>query len=154
MRAMPRRTAGLGGGAGGASTTGGGAITTGSTGGVGVTTEMTGSVGVVGTGSVGTRDYIVLLFGNGPDDPLFLQVKEELPSCYVPHLPHAPTFEHEGKRVVLICHAASILAYLSDVMRLEPGSLRLLPYYTSISTVRVLGDRRMVGALGDTGHLQ
>ena len=62
--------------------------------------------------------------------------------------------EHEGERVVLICHAASILACLTDVMRLEPGSLRLLPYYTSISTVRVLGERRMVGSLGDTAHLE
>jgi len=62
--------------------------------------------------------------------------------------------DHEGKRIILICHAASILACLTDVMRLEAGSLRLLPYYTSISTVRVLGDRRMVGALGDTAHLE
>ena len=62
--------------------------------------------------------------------------------------------EHEGKRIVLICHAASIVACLSDVMRLEPGHLRILPYYTSVSTVRVLGDRRMVGALGDAAHLE
>src|SRR4029077_16661769 len=27
---------------------------------------------VVGTGSVGTRDYVVLCFGNGPSDPLIL----------------------------------------------------------------------------------
>jgi uncharacterized protein (DUF2252 family) len=37
---------------------------------------------IVGTGSVGTRDYVVLLFGDGQDDPLFLQVKEEPPSSY------------------------------------------------------------------------
>ena len=43
---------------------------------------------------------------------------------------------------------------LSDVLRLEPGQLRMLPYYTSISVVRALGDRRMVGALGDTAHLE
>jgi 2,3-bisphosphoglycerate-dependent phosphoglycerate mutase len=61
---------------------------------------------------------------------------------------------HEGKRVVLVCHAASIVACLTDVMRLGPGQLRLLPYYTSINTVRVLGDRQMVGALGDTAHLE
>jgi len=41
---------------------------------------------IVGTGSVGTRDYILLLFGNGPGDPLFLQIKEELPSCYAPYI--------------------------------------------------------------------
>ncbi|HEV2475254.1 MAG TPA: histidine phosphatase family protein, partial [Candidatus Dormibacteraeota bacterium] len=61
---------------------------------------------------------------------------------------------HEGKRIVLVCHAASIVACLTDVMRLGPGQLRLLPFYTSISTVRVLGDRQMVGALGDTAHLE
>lgn len=61
---------------------------------------------------------------------------------------------HEGNRVVLVSHAASILACLSDVLRLEAGRLRLLPYYTSISTVRVLGERRMAGALGDVAHLE
>jgi uncharacterized protein (DUF2252 family) len=32
---------------------------------------------VVGTGSVGLRDYCVYFEGNGPGDPLFLQIKEE-----------------------------------------------------------------------------
>jgi uncharacterized protein (DUF2252 family) len=36
---------------------------------------------VVGVGSVGTRDYIVLLEGRDEDDPLFLQVKEERLRC-------------------------------------------------------------------------
>ena len=55
---------------------------------------------VVGTGSVGTRDYVVLLLGNGPDDALFLQVKEELPSAWATALPGAATGgEHQGKRV-------------------------------------------------------
>ncbi len=62
--------------------------------------------------------------------------------------------KHEGGRVVLVSHAASILACLTDTLHLEPGSLRLLPYYTSISTIRVLGDRRMVGSLGDVAHLE
>jgi len=62
--------------------------------------------------------------------------------------------EHDGERVVVVSHGASIIACLSDVMQLEPGRLRLLPYYTSISTVRVLGARRMVGALGDIAHLE
>src|SRR5262249_48504308 len=53
---------------------------------------------LVGTGSVGTRDYIVLLFGNGPRDPLFIQVKQELPSCYVPYVRGAGA-GHQGKRV-------------------------------------------------------
>ncbi len=54
---------------------------------------------VVGTGSVGTRDYVVLLFGGGPADPLILQVKEELTSCYHPYLPETPPFPHQGRRV-------------------------------------------------------
>jgi uncharacterized protein (DUF2252 family) len=54
---------------------------------------------IVGTGSVGTRDYVLLLFGNGVDDPLFLQIKEELPSCYAPYVTGVPPIVHQGKRV-------------------------------------------------------
>jgi uncharacterized protein (DUF2252 family) len=58
---------------------------------------------LVGTGSVGTRDYVVLLFGNGPRDPLFMQVKQELKSCYAPYLKRATaghqSARHEGRRV-------------------------------------------------------
>jgi uncharacterized protein (DUF2252 family) len=54
---------------------------------------------VVGTGSVGTRDYVVLYFGHDLDDPLFMQVKEEPPSCYTPYLPDVSPFEHQGRRV-------------------------------------------------------
>ena len=53
---------------------------------------------IVGTGSVGTRDYVVLLFGNDRHDPLFMQVKQELPSCYAPYL-KAPRATHQGQRV-------------------------------------------------------
>jgi hypothetical protein len=53
-----------------------------------------------------------------------------------------------------VTHAAAIVACLTDVMRLQAGQLRILPYFTSISTVRVLGDRRMVGTLGDVAHLE
>jgi probable phosphoglycerate mutase len=62
--------------------------------------------------------------------------------------------EHEGKRVVAISHGAAIIACLTDVLNVDPGRLRLLPYYTSISTLRVLGDRRMVGTFGDIAHLE
>ena len=53
---------------------------------------------IVGTGSVGTRDYVVLLFGNDRHDPLFMQVKQELPSCYAPYL-KGPRANHQGQRV-------------------------------------------------------
>lgn len=61
---------------------------------------------------------------------------------------------HPGQRIVIVSHGAAIIAYLTDVLRLVPGELRMLPYYTSISVVRALGDRRMVGALGDVAHLE
>ncbi|MCL2661539.1 MAG: DUF2252 domain-containing protein, partial [Acidobacteriaceae bacterium] len=54
---------------------------------------------VVGTGSVGLRDYCVYMEGNGPDDPLFLQIKEEVESGYAPYL-KANHVQHQGKRVV------------------------------------------------------
>ncbi|AYN40403.1 DUF2252 domain-containing protein [Streptomyces dangxiongensis] len=59
---------------------------------------------VVGTGSVGTRSYVVLLLDHR-GEPLVLQVKEARPSALVPHLAtagfEAPPVEHEGRRVVL-----------------------------------------------------
>ncbi len=53
---------------------------------------------VVGTGSVGLRDYCVYLEGNGPEDPLFLQIKEEARSAWAPYLKHAADPGHEGQR--------------------------------------------------------
>jgi uncharacterized protein (DUF2252 family) len=55
---------------------------------------------VVGTGSVGLRDYCVYFEGNGPGDPLFLQIKEEPASAYAPYLPEARPPHHNGRRVV------------------------------------------------------
>jgi uncharacterized protein (DUF2252 family) len=54
---------------------------------------------VVGTGSVGLRDYCVYMEGNGPADPLFLQIKEETTSGYAPYLPGARSPHHNGQRV-------------------------------------------------------
>ncbi|MEV8624992.1 DUF2252 domain-containing protein [Streptomyces sp. NBC_01268] len=59
---------------------------------------------VVGTGSVGTRSYVVLLLDHR-GEPLVLQVKEARPSALLPYLPAAgftvPDAGHEGRRVVL-----------------------------------------------------
>ncbi|MGW3283757.1 DUF2252 domain-containing protein [Streptomyces sp. NPDC001002] len=59
---------------------------------------------VVGTGSVGTRSYVVLLLDHR-GEPLVLQVKEARSSVLVPHLVAAgfetPVVDHEGRRVVL-----------------------------------------------------
>jgi uncharacterized protein (DUF2252 family) len=54
---------------------------------------------VVGTGSVGLRDYCIYFEGNGPEDPLFLQIKEEPASAYTPWLPDARPPAHNGQRV-------------------------------------------------------
>jgi len=54
---------------------------------------------VVGTGSVGLRDYCIYFEGNGPNDPLFLQIKEEPASGYAAYLPDAKPDHHNGKRV-------------------------------------------------------
>ncbi len=53
---------------------------------------------VVGTGSVGLRDYCVYFEGNGPGDPLFLQIKEEVASAYTAYLPDAHPVAHNGQR--------------------------------------------------------
>jgi uncharacterized protein (DUF2252 family) len=54
---------------------------------------------VVGTGSVGLRDYLIYFEGNGPRDPLFLQIKEEIRSGYVPHIHDPLAAKHQGQRV-------------------------------------------------------
>ena len=56
---------------------------------------------VVGTGSIGLRDYCIYFEGNGPSDPLFLQIKEEAPSAYLHYLPGAHASPHNGQRVVI-----------------------------------------------------
>lgn len=57
---------------------------------------------VVGAGSVGTRDYVVLLLGRelGEKDPLFLQIKEEQPSAYAGYYKDRGCPRHQGERVV------------------------------------------------------
>ena len=58
---------------------------------------------VVGVGSVGTRAYLTLCFGNGDTDPLFLQVKEAIMpvhAAYLPPFPFRKEHEHQGRRVI------------------------------------------------------
>ena len=62
--------------------------------------------------------------------------------------------EHTGHRVVVVSHGAAIMAYLGEVLELDRGRLRALPYYTSVSIVRILGDRRAMGTFGDVAHLE
>jgi uncharacterized protein (DUF2252 family) len=53
----------------------------------------------VGVGSVGTRCWIVLMFGRDDSDPLFLQVKEAEPSV-LSRFVGPSRYSHEGRRVV------------------------------------------------------
>jgi uncharacterized protein (DUF2252 family) len=54
---------------------------------------------VVGVGSVGTRCLIVLLYGDGEDDPLILQLKEAGRSVLEPFVKRCP-YRNQGERVV------------------------------------------------------
>jgi uncharacterized protein (DUF2252 family) len=58
----------------------------------------------VGVGSLGTRDYVVLCEGSAPKDLLFLQVKEEPPSCYAPFVRSSPGVINQGQRVARAQH--------------------------------------------------
>ena len=59
---------------------------------------------VVGTGSVGLRDYVVYLEGHSRpahSDPLFIQIKEEPASAYARYIPDgAAAWTHQGHRVM------------------------------------------------------
>jgi uncharacterized protein (DUF2252 family) len=68
---------------------------------------------VVGTGSVGLRDYIVYLEGNGSEDPLFLQIKEEPGSAYAPYLGELGAPQHQGRRVA---QGQRAMQFLSDML--------------------------------------
>lgn len=66
---------------------------------------------VVGTGSVGLRNYLILLHGNG-DEALVLQAKEARPSALAPFL-GSPAVKHEGKRIV---HGARLVQAETDIL--------------------------------------
>jgi uncharacterized protein (DUF2252 family) len=66
---------------------------------------------VVGTGSVGTRDYCVYMEGTGPGDPLFLQIKEEVGSAYLPYVSSGKKPAHWGQ---LVAEGQRAMQLLSD----------------------------------------
>ena len=68
---------------------------------------------VVGTGSVGLRDYIIYFEGNGSGDPLFLQIKEEPASAYAPYLGEMAEPQHQGQRVA---QGQRAMQFLSDLL--------------------------------------
>ncbi|MFJ5530273.1 DUF2252 domain-containing protein [Streptomyces sp. NPDC093261] len=119
---------------------------------------------VVGTGSVGTRSYVVLLLDHR-GEPLVLQVKEARPSALLPHLATAghpvPETEHEGRRVVL---GQKRMQVVSDIL-LGWTSVDGLPYQVrqfrnrkgSVDPTALAADQiddyaRMTGALLARAH--
>src|SRR6202521_2387153 len=61
---------------------------------------------------------------------------------------------HPAEHVVVVTHGVALMAYITAAVRLEPPQPRLFPYYTSVSVVRALGARRIVGGIADTAHLE
>ena len=116
---------------------------------------------VVGTGSVGLRDYCVYMEGNGPDDPFFLQIKEEAHSGYAPYLqdPHVP--KHQGQRVVegqrLIQTGTDILLGYTTIEGRDYLVRRLSDHKASIELTDLNGDglveyAQLCGELLARGH--
>ena len=66
---------------------------------------------VVGTGSVGLRDYLIYFEGNGAADPLFLQIKEEPDSAYAPYFQAPHVAKHGGQRAA---EGQRAMQFLSD----------------------------------------
>ena len=67
---------------------------------------------VVGVGSVGTQDWVVLMTGNDDSDPLFLQIKEAESSVLERYLrePRSPTTGSASSR------ASGSMQPASDIM--------------------------------------
>jgi uncharacterized protein (DUF2252 family) len=61
---------------------------------------VSGAHKVVGVGSVGTRCYMALMMGRDQNDPLFLQIKEAMPSVLEAYFPKSE-FQNHGERVVI-----------------------------------------------------
>jgi uncharacterized protein (DUF2252 family) len=79
---------------------------------------------VVGVGSVGTQDFVVLLEGEGARDPLFLQMKQAVPSNVRISLGE-PDPAHEGHRIV---SGQRLMQAVSDQF-LGWTSIRGVPFY-------------------------
>jgi uncharacterized protein (DUF2252 family) len=116
---------------------------------------------VVGTGSVGLRDYCVYMEGNGPGDPLFLQIKEEAKSAYAPYLTDAKAAHHQGQRVVegqrLIQTGTDILLGYTTIEGRDYLVRRLNDHKASIELTDLNGDglleyAQLCGELLARGH--
>ena len=61
---------------------------------------------------------------------------------------------HPGGRVAVVSHGGIILAHLCEILQVEFPQLRLLPYYTSVTVIRLKDGKRRIGCIGDTAHLE
>ena len=104
---------------------------------------------VVGVGSVGTACSILLLVGDrDTDDPLFLQVKQALPSALEPYAGPSE-FSNHAERVVVGQH---LIQEASDSF-LGWGSLRDRDFYVrQLRDWKFIADPGTMGAKGLTGH--
>jgi uncharacterized protein (DUF2252 family) len=116
---------------------------------------------VVGTGSVGLRDYCIYMEGNGPGDPFFLQIKEEAHSAYAPYLQDANVPKHQGQRVVegqrLIQTGTDILLGYTTIEGRDYLVRRLSDHKASIELTDLNGDglveyAQLCGELLARGH--
>jgi uncharacterized protein (DUF2252 family) len=116
---------------------------------------------VVGTGSVGLRDYCVYMEGNGPGDPFFLQIKEEAASAYAPYLQDANVPKHQGQRVAegqrLIQTGTDILLGYTTIEGRDYLVRRLSDHKASIELTDLNGDglieyAQLCGELLARGH--
>jgi uncharacterized protein (DUF2252 family) len=116
---------------------------------------------VVGTGSVGLRDYCVYMEGNGPGDPFFLQIKEEAASAYAPYLTDRFVPKHQGQRVVegqrLIQTGTDILLGYTKIEGRDYLVRRLNDHKASIELTDLNGDglieyAQLCGELLARGH--
>lgn len=100
---------------------------------------------VVGVGSVGTRAYLVLLMGNGDQDPLFLQVKEAMAAVHGPYLAPLPKdLQHDGQRVIF---GQKVLQAAGDPL-LGWTSIGGRPFYVrQMRNLKAAVDTRLIAGL-------
>jgi uncharacterized protein (DUF2252 family) len=116
---------------------------------------------VVGTGSVGLRDYCIYMEGNGPGDPFFLQIKEEAESAYAPYLTDPNVPHHNGQRVVegqrLIQTGTDVMLGYTKIEGRDYLVRRLSDHKASIELTDLNGDglveyAQLCGELLARGH--
>ncbi len=83
---------------------------------------------MVGVGSVGTRDWVMLLVGRDEDDPMILQFKEAQASVLEPYLGPSDFAQH-GRRVDVGQGPRPIDAYLGNSDTFERSMLAFAESY-------------------------